>query len=161
MSRDKTKQANKFGQQLDALIKYLNIKPAVFAKRCDFIRNKSIPLYISGDIFPTLETIDKIRQTYPVTMEWLCYAKGEMWQSGKDYFQERFENYDKKTDTLKEKTEALLEVFECNGSELGRRLGVSKDIINYMKNGQKTELEAKYILLFRSKIEFIPYEWYL
>jgi len=152
---------NKFGKQLEKLINHLGITNNLFAKRCGLLRTQVVPEYISGKHFPSLETLNKIIARYPVNIEWLYNGKGEMWQNGKEYFEQRFKKYKKKTNTAQQKIEALLDVYELTIGELSRKTGINTTRISRIKNGHIDEIEPDYILLFRNSIPFIPYEWYL
>lgn len=140
---------------------YLDVNCNKFADRCGFSQGKTIDKYLNKQNMPDLRSIAKITARYPVNEEWLCYNKGQMWRSGKDYFLERFQNYQLPVNTPKEKVEAIKYIFECDISQMSRRTKISRTILYKFLTGALESISPKHILKFRMAYDFIPYEWYL
>lgn len=152
---------NVFGKQLQILLNYLGITGTTFAKRIGIRKYNSIQMYLDGDRFPDITTVEKIVLKYNVNLDWLWLGKGEMWQGGQDYFKKRFETWDQPMIKISDKIKAIAAIFECTLSDVSKRTGISKTEVFRMANDGLTEIKPDHIAKFRIAYPFIPYEWYL
>ncbi|MDR6548516.1 transcriptional regulator with XRE-family HTH domain [Chryseobacterium rhizosphaerae] len=148
-----------FRKQIKKLLDYLYLSVNEFSKECGFSSNSLVKAYLEGDYAPTLKSLLRICDRYPVRLEWLTRDDGEMWVE--DYFEKRFNQYkDEGGTTPKEKIFNLMKIFEANQTQLAARLGVTKHTINYICTGDLSSLTEANKDQFSKAITYIPREYY-
>ncbi|MDR2205842.1 MAG: helix-turn-helix domain-containing protein [Flavobacteriaceae bacterium] len=151
---------DKFPNRIKALIEYLNIPVAKFAKNCGFSNYVMVKYYMNGKYDPTLSSIKKIIDRYPVNKNWLVFGDGEMW--GLDYFRSEFYTICRANDnyTVSDKIKVLLRVFDCSVSELAKRAGINKNTLQKIVSGEIKSLSDENILKLRKVADFVPERWF-
>ena len=155
------KHKNDFSKRIRQLLDYLKITPATFCRKCGMSNGSIIKGWISGEYEPAAESLRKIISRYPeLNKNWLYFGVGSMW-TDRQYFQKRFDELGNDKKTAKEKIEALLEIYECSYSELGKQIGLSKSLIYSMKKGITKNISTKHALKASKTSKFIPVEWFV
>lgn len=159
----KTKESIKFNndiaKRIKKLVKYLDLTLPKFAKNCGISNYKVIELWFEGETGPTAISLNKILKAYPgLGHSWLYFGEGEMWPNG-DYFQNRLRNIGNKQKTLKEKLEALMEVYDCTQKQLAERLNIHIFYLRDISQGKQDSLSFQNAFK-ASKKTGLPVEWF-
>lgn len=152
---------NDFSERIKILLDYLKITPNTFCKNCGLSNGSIIKGWISGEFEPAAESLRKITKRYPeLSQNWLYFGIGDMW-TDEAYFQKRFNLLGKNKKTAKQKIEALLEIYECSYAELGKQIGLSKDLIYSINRGVKKSFSTKNAMKASNVSGFIPVDWFI
>lgn len=151
-------EIDNIGGRIAELMEYLGISPHEFAKRCGISSGQIISVNISGDHKPSLTTLEKILERYPVNSSWLMLGKGNMWKE--DYFQKRFESITSTPKSPSQQIEVLLEAFEMNQRQFCQKTKVGTCTLSAIKNGNRIEVSKDVRDKIVAKFPFIKPTWF-
>lgn len=145
------------GARIKKIMDYLQLTPPKFAKNCGLSNYTVLNGYISGAYIPTLGTINKIIERYPINKEWLIDGEGAMWKY--DYFKRRIRDYGESPKSTPEKLKAISEIYEISNGEVIKRSKIPRGTYWDMMRGVY-ELNDERILKLREAFPEIPLSWY-
>lgn len=151
-------EIDNIGSRIGALIDYLGISPHEFAKRCGLSSGQIISPTISKENKPSMTTLEKILNRYPVESGWLLLGKGKIWKE--DYFQKRFESIKSKPKSPTEQITILLDVFEMNQRQFCQKTGVGTCTMSAIKKGERIEVSKSVRDKICEKYPFINPVWF-
>lgn len=124
-------------QRIAEVIKYLGISPHEFATRCGLSSGQIISSNLDN-YKPSLTTLEKILNKYPINASWLMLGKGKMFDH--DFFEEKFKEIKVSPSSPSQQINLLLEAFELNGRQFCHKTGVGTCTLSAIKNGARIEV---------------------
>ena len=145
------------GFRIGEIINYLGISPHEFATRCGLSSGQIISVNMENNK-PSLNTLEKILNRYPVNASWLMLGKGNMWD--KDYFHQKFEDIKVKPTNSAQTISLLLEIFEMNARQFSKKTGVGTCTLSSIKNGSRAAISRNVQNTICTKFPFVVKTWF-
>ena len=145
------------GERIAEVIEYLGISPHEFATRCGLSSGQIISVNLKNHK-PSLNTLEKILNRYPVNASWLMLGKDNMWE--KDYFQQKFKNIKISPSSPVQQMNLLLETFEMNARQFSKKTGVGTCTLSSIKNGSRAAISRNVQNTICTKFPFVDKTWF-
>lgn len=145
------------GERIAEVIEYLGISPHEFATRCGLSSGQIISVNLKNHK-PSLNTLEKILNRYPVNASWLMLGKDNMWEL--DFFEEKFQQIRNKPSSPAQQINTLLEAFEMNQRQFCKRTGVGTCTLSSIKSGIRVEISKSVRDKICKRFPFIKPVWF-